>query len=256
MKASKISDLFDELGRCELSPFNDTLRVEQHTYNDFTGAQGRENYSLFLERMYKTFVNEIQGVILDQQSNISTIANTLYHRIEKIIEEIGYFEVPSAEAIMALQRDISAQRGKDVSMRMTNELHRMQFFVDMSKTQRYYAEEVASFLRSIIAPAKITPVSLTPIVNEPQQEAITYQPSLPETEPQEKYVYGLKGLQKLLGCGKNKAQEMVKDEKYKEAIHRDGRKYIIDSEKLLELMKLSNKPTERRPHKKTPKNRP
>lgn len=51
-----------------------------------------------------------------------------------------------------------------------------------------------------------------------------------------KYVYGLNGLAKLLGCGRTKAQEIKNSGKIDEAIYQAGRKIVIDSEKALELL--------------------
>ncbi len=51
----------------------------------------------------------------------------------------------------------------------------------------------------------------------------------------------------LLHCGKNKAQEIAKDKRFAEAIFKDGRKLIFDSEKVMDIMRQSNQPKKKRP---------
>lgn len=53
----------------------------------------------------------------------------------------------------------------------------------------------------------------------------------------EKYVYGLSGLARILGCSKNHAGKLKSKGVFDEAIIQNGRKIIIDSEKALELFK-------------------
>lgn len=53
----------------------------------------------------------------------------------------------------------------------------------------------------------------------------------------EKYVYGLSGLARLLGCSKNHAGKLKSKGIFDEAIIQNGRKIIIDSEKALTLFK-------------------
>lgn len=56
----------------------------------------------------------------------------------------------------------------------------------------------------------------------------------------EKYVYGLSGLARILGCSKNHAGKLKSKGIFDEAIIQNGRKIIIDSEKALELFKNSS----------------
>ena len=58
-----------------------------------------------------------------------------------------------------------------------------------------------------------------------------------ETVFNEKYVYGLSGLARILGCSKNHAGKLKSKGIFDEAIIQNGRKIIIDSEKALELFK-------------------
>lgn len=55
-----------------------------------------------------------------------------------------------------------------------------------------------------------------------------------------KYVYGIRGLANLLGCGKTNAQKVKSSGIIDEAVYQIGQRIIIDSEKALELIK--NKP--------------
>ncbi len=54
---------------------------------------------------------------------------------------------------------------------------------------------------------------------------------------EKEYVYGLKGLAELLGCSKNHASKLKKTGRFDDAIIQDGRRIIIDKEKLLEILK-------------------
>ncbi|MDC8105031.1 DUF3853 family protein [Chryseobacterium sp. B21-037] len=52
----------------------------------------------------------------------------------------------------------------------------------------------------------------------------------------EKYVYGLKGIAKLLGCSVSSAMRLKKSGKINEAIIQDGRKIIVDVQKTFVLL--------------------
>lgn len=52
----------------------------------------------------------------------------------------------------------------------------------------------------------------------------------------EKFVYGLKGIAKLLGCSVSSAMRLKKSGKINEAIIQDGRKIIVDVQKTLVLL--------------------
>jgi len=54
---------------------------------------------------------------------------------------------------------------------------------------------------------------------------------------EKKYVYGLSGLATLLQCSKKTASTIKSSGKIDAAVIQEGRKIIIDSEKVLELLK-------------------
>lgn len=58
-----------------------------------------------------------------------------------------------------------------------------------------------------------------------------------EIDLNKKYVYGLLGLAKILGCSKNHAGKLKSKGIFDEAIIQNGRKIIIDAEKAIELFK-------------------
>ena len=51
------------------------------------------------------------------------------------------------------------------------------------------------------------------------------------------YVYGIAGLEKLLGCSKGHVSKLKAVGLFEEAIIQNGRKIIVDSDKALELFK-------------------
>lgn len=55
-----------------------------------------------------------------------------------------------------------------------------------------------------------------------------------------KYVYGIRGLSNLLGCGKTNAQRIKNTGVIDEAITQVGRKIMIDKHKALKLIKKNN----------------
>ena len=82
------------------------------------------------------------------------------------------------------------------------------------------------------------------ILNEGKTKRVRAQGKLKALEEKllnEKYVYGLSGLAKILGCSKNHAGKLKSKGIFDEAIIQNGRKIIIDSEKALELFKNNNK---------------
>ncbi len=58
---------------------------------------------------------------------------------------------------------------------------------------------------------------------------------------EKKFVYGLKGLARFLGCGRTKAYEIKSSGVIDDAIYQNGNIIMIDKEKVLELLKKSNK---------------
>lgn len=66
-----------------------------------------------------------------------------------------------------------------------------------------------------------------------------------KTNPQEQnYVYGLKGIAKLFGCSVSSAQRLKKSGKIDDAIIQDGRKIIVEVDKVLELVRNHKIPTD------------
>ena len=67
------------------------------------------------------------------------------------------------------------------------------------------------------------------------------QANQPQPESQDKnYVYGLKGMAKLLGCSKTTASRLKATGLYGEAITQIGALLIIDGDRLLEIAKRLN----------------
>lgn len=54
--------------------------------------------------------------------------------------------------------------------------------------------------------------------------------------PDRRYVYGIFGLATLLGCSKPTAQRIKNSGKIDAAISQEGRKIIVDADKVLELL--------------------
>ena len=55
-----------------------------------------------------------------------------------------------------------------------------------------------------------------------------------------KYEYGIKGLAKILGCSRSRANKIKQSGILDEAIYQDGKIIIIDREKALELFNRKN----------------
>lgn len=67
------------------------------------------------------------------------------------------------------------------------------------------------------------------------------QANQPQPESQDKnFVYGLKGMAKLLGCSKTTAARLKATGRYDEAITQIGALLIIDGDRLLEIAKRLN----------------
>ena len=62
-----------------------------------------------------------------------------------------------------------------------------------------------------------------------------------EIDLNKKYVYGLLGLAKILGCSKNHAGKLKSKGIFDEAIIQNGRKIIIDAEKAIDIIICSIK---------------
>lgn len=70
-----------------------------------------------------------------------------------------------------------------------------------------------------------------------------YNPELPKEKSNptkgKNYVYGIRGIAKLLGCSQSSANRLKKSGIIDKAIIQNGRKIIVDSELALELIKKS-----------------
>lgn len=70
-----------------------------------------------------------------------------------------------------------------------------------------------------------------------------YNPDLPKEKSnpttEKNYVYGIRGIAKLLGCSQSSANRLKKSGIIDKAIIQNGRKIIVDSELALELIKKS-----------------
>lgn len=91
---------------------------------------------------------------------------------------------------------------------------------------------------------RIIDLTLGELLDEVEARVRAMQGKQPESGTQEKpkrYVYGLKGLQKLLGCSKTTASRLKQSGKIDEAITQVGAIIIIDADKALELAKKGNK---------------
>lgn len=74
------------------------------------------------------------------------------------------------------------------------------------------------------------------------QNNINNDKPLEHSEPPrgKKYVYGIRGIAKLLDCSSSSANRLKKSGIIDEAITQNGRKIIVDSELALELIKKSH----------------
>ncbi|MRJ11378.1 DUF3853 family protein [Ornithobacterium rhinotracheale] len=52
----------------------------------------------------------------------------------------------------------------------------------------------------------------------------------------QKYEYGIKGLAKILGCSRSKAQELKQSGIFDKAIYQNGKTIIVDRDKVLALL--------------------
>lgn len=77
-------------------------------------------------------------------------------------------------------------------------------------------------------------------VGQLQELVITMIVPQTTTIQQSKYVYGIAGLQSILGCKRSKAQEVKNSGVIDNAIIQFGKTIIVDAEKALELLKNQN----------------
>lgn len=68
-------------------------------------------------------------------------------------------------------------------------------------------------------------------------------PNMEQQPQQGNYVYGLKGLAKLLGCSKTTAARLKATGKYDEAITQIGALLIIDADAVLRIARENKQPT-------------
>ncbi|MRJ09693.1 DUF3853 family protein [Ornithobacterium rhinotracheale] len=52
----------------------------------------------------------------------------------------------------------------------------------------------------------------------------------------QKYEYGIKGLAKILGCSRSKAQELKQSGIFDKAIYQNGKTIIVDRDKVLSIL--------------------
>ena len=68
-------------------------------------------------------------------------------------------------------------------------------------------------------------------------ECLSENPIPFKSQEEKKYVYGIKGIQKLLNCSESSAKRLKNSGVINDAIIQNGRKIILDVEKALVLLK-------------------
>lgn len=86
---------------------------------------------------------------------------------------------------------------------------------------------------------RVIDLTLGELLEAVESRTKTSQQQQPERQS-EKFVYGLKGLAKLLGCSKTTAARLKAKGSYDEAITQIGALLIIDADKVLEIAKRLN----------------
>ncbi|MDO4729219.1 MAG: DUF3853 family protein [Bacteroidota bacterium] len=85
----------------------------------------------------------------------------------------------------------------------------------------------------------ITRITVRELIDAIKEEVLPKEKPI-EVEKQEKYVYGLDGLAKILGCSKTTAFNVKQSGKLDDAIFQNGRKIIIDVEKAIKLFRTND----------------
>ena len=241
---SVINQYLNELARCEMSSFDDSKSVEAHIYNGIDGMRGRDYYFGYLTKQHEQALNEIQDIVLNTDAKkVATILAMLYQRINVVIKNIENFEVPSSVTISNMLNDYQ-KSGNNLAMK--NELGRMRFFAEMAAVQRYYAQEFKKILGNILYPSTSTntvhtdaPVSISPPQLSPESSPETSTKTIQESTD-DKYVYGLDALRHKLHYGKNKMQNVINRGDIRAATKKNGRKYIFDLPKVMELLDVDD----------------
>lgn len=88
---------------------------------------------------------------------------------------------------------------------------------------------------------RIIDLTLGELLDAIEERFRTIQTNVEPSPSDKRFVYGLKGLARLLGCSKTTAARLKASGKYDEAITQIGALLIIDVDEVLRIAKESNK---------------
>ncbi len=178
-----IKALLGELRRCEI--LNDYKEV--FSYNGITLEESSVAFQKRLHRLYEDALVEIPLLSQDAKDGFANI-------IDKYAESQRLFDVPDESILESMNREIEAGN-TNVSLRTERDFVKM--ICDCVSLQKYYLNEFADAIG-------YTPTgSSTTISVEVKEEVSTTDTNL---------IKGVRGLADFLGCGVNKAQDIIKSE--------------------------------------------
>lgn len=179
-----IKALLNELSRCDVvNDFNDNL-----SYNGIDLVETSEGFQKRLHQLYEFALSELP--FLEEGVKVGIVNMT-----NKYAESQRLFDVPNESILESMNREIEAGN-TNPSLKKERDFVRM--ICECVSLQKYYLKEFAD----TIACASTKEMTVTTLV-EDKEDVSTIDANL---------IKGVRGLAAFLGCGTNKAQDIVKSE--------------------------------------------
>lgn len=205
-----IKALLNELSRCDVvNDFNDNL-----SYNGIGLVETSEGFQKQLHRLYECALSELP--FLEEEVKVGIVNMT-----NKYAESQRLFDVPNESILESMNREIEAG---NTNPSLKKERDFVKMICECVSLQKYYLKEFAD----TIACASTKEMTVTTPV-EDKEDVSTIDENL---------IKGVRGLAAFLGCGTNKAQDIVKSEILlkKKIQYRIGDDWRFRKDKLTDLL--------------------
>ncbi len=136
------------LQRFEISSDNDTISFENHYFNGFSGAEGAEAYSIYLESLHNDyFLNLRTHIDVLVLQNIETALKFMQTKITLFNEIQNEFELKSTLEFWISNKQVLNEDMKQkineypLYQKLKKQRDTVDFFINMIKTQNYFIDK-------------------------------------------------------------------------------------------------------------------
>lgn len=189
MDTSAIFDFLAELSRCEYSPLSCDC-IEDFKYNGVTYNEGVEAYNIKLNSMLMSCESALTEIMLN--SNNQSIIDTILTQVEEI--ENQFYDIPDRNHLSSIEQEYNCNKNES----LYRQIKEVRFLNEMVELQKDYVSQTKGYIYSLQGKQH------TQVPVRPERETIY------PKEDSDNIIKGVEGLAKALGCGKTKANAIIK----------------------------------------------